>query len=113
MKLKDLLNGLDNYKLRGDENLEIKKIEANSKKIIENSLFIAVKGFEYDGHDFVEEAVQNGAIAVVLDMNTDLRKITISPDITVVIIDDTRKALAQIACNFFRNPSRKFKQQLI
>lgn len=109
MELKKLLKGVENYKIKGDEGLNIKKIESNSKKIIEDSLFIAIKGFDVDGHDYVEEAIENGAIAVVLDMNANLKKIKISKDITVVIVDDTRKALAQISCNYFGNPSKEFR----
>ncbi len=109
MELKKLLRGLENYKIKGNEELDIKKIESNSKKIIENSMFIAIKGYDFDGHDYVEEAINNGAVAIVLDMNADLRKIKITKDITVIIADDTRKALAQISCNYFGNPSKKFK----
>ncbi len=109
MELKKLLKGLENYKIKGNEELDIKKIESNSKKIIENSMFIAIRGFDFDGHDYVEEAIRNGAVAVVLDMNADLKKVKITKDITVIITDDTRKALAQISCNYFGNPSRKFK----
>ena len=65
MELKKLLKCVENYKIKGDEEINIKKIESNSKKIIENSLFIAIKGFEVDGHDYVEEAIKNGAVAVV------------------------------------------------
>ena len=100
MELRKLLKGVENYKIKGDEELNIKKIESNSKKIIENSLFIAIKGFDVDGHDYVEEAIENGAVAVVLDMNANLKKIKISKDITVVIVDDRLDLETQITSTF-------------
>ena len=109
MKLSEMLVGVKNYKVRGDEELDIKYVENNSKKIKPGSLFIAVKGFDYDGHDFVEEALENGATAVMLDISADLKKIKMRKGITVILAEDTRAATAVIACNFYKNPSRFFK----
>ena len=110
MELKKLLQGLENYKSKGSLDIDIKKVECNSKKATPNSLFVAIKGYDYDGHEYIEEAIENGAVAVVLDMSANLKKIKISKaDVTVIIIDDSRKALARIACNYFGNPSKYFK----
>ncbi len=109
MELKKLLSGIENFKIKGDEELDIKKVECNSKKVIPNSLFIAIKGYDFDGHEYIDEAIQNGAIAVMLDMSADFKKIKLPKDITVIITDDTRKALARVSCNFFGNPSKYFK----
>ena len=109
MKLENLLEGIKDYKVKGDLELDIKMVESNSKKVIKDSLFVAIKGYDYDGHDFVEEAIKNGAVAVMLDLNADLKKIKIDKSITVIITNDTRKALAIMSCNFFGHPSRKFK----
>jgi len=110
MELKKLLSGLENYKSKGSLEIDIKKVECNSKKVTSNSLFVAIKGYDFDGHEYVEEAIANGAIAVVLDMSANLKKIRIpKADVTVIIVDDSRRALARIACNYFRNPSKYFK----
>ena len=110
MELKKLLQGLENYKSKGSLDIDIKKVECNSKKATPNSLFVAIKGYDYDGHEYIEEAIENGAVAVVLDMSANLKKIKISKaDVTVIIIDDSRKALARIACNYFGNPSKYLK----
>ena len=53
MELKKLLVGVENYKIKGDENLDIKKVESNSKKIVPGSLFVAIKGYDFDGHTYV------------------------------------------------------------
>lgn len=109
MKLKELLLGVENFKLKGDEELEIKSIENNSKKVKEGSLFVAIKGFDFDGHEFIEEAIQNGAVAVMLDLSADLKTIKLPKNMTVILSSNTREALAKIACNFYKNPSRHFK----
>lgn len=109
MKLKNLLEGVQNFKVKGNLDIDIKNVESNSKKITPNSLFIAIKGFDFDGHKFVEEAIKNGATTVMLDMNADLKGIKIPENITIVITDDTRKAMAVVACNFYDNPSKKLK----
>lgn len=109
MELKKLLIGIENFKTKGDMELDIKKVACNSKKVTPNSLFIAIKGYDFDGHEYIEEAVANGAVAVMLDMSADFKKIKMPKDVTVIITDDTRKALARVSCNFFGNPSRYFK----
>ncbi len=109
MELKKLLTGIENLKSKGDLEIDIKKVECNSKNIKPNSLFIAIKGYDFDGHEYVNEAIENGAIAVMLDMSADFKKIKIPKGITIIITDDTRKALARVSCNYFGNPSRYFK----
>lgn len=109
MELKKLLLGIENFKSKGDMQLDIKKVASNSKKVVPNSLFVAIKGYDFDGHEYIEEAVKNGAVALMLDMSADFKKINIPKGITVIITDDTRKALARVSCNFFGNPSRYFK----
>ena len=81
----------------------------NSKNVKPGALFIAIKGFDVDGHQFVEEAIQKGAVAVMLDMSADLKSIKLPKDMTVILSTDTRADLARIACNFYKNPSRHFK----
>ncbi len=109
MTIKDILKGLKNTKVRGDENLEIYNIESDSRKVTPGTLFIAVQGFDVDGHDYVEQAIQNGATAVMVDMKADLKKIKMPQNITAIISDDTRYSLAICSCNFYGHPSRKFK----
>lgn len=109
MKLKELLQGIENFKVKGNLDIDILKVESNSKNITPNSLFVAIKGFDFDGHRFVEEAIRNGATSVMLDMNADLKGIRIPENVTIIISDDTRKSLAIVASNFYGNPSKKLK----
>ena len=109
MELKTLLSGIENLKVKGDTSIDIKNIDSNSKKITPDSLFIAIKGFDFDGHKFVEEAIANGATAVMLDMSADLKGIKIPASVTIIITDDTRKALAICSATFYGNPARKLR----
>ena len=109
MELKKLLAGIENFKTKGDVEIDIKKVVSNSKKVVPNSLFVAVRGYDFDGHQYVGEAIEKGATAVMLDMSADFKNIKIPNGITVIITDDTRKALAKVSCNYFGNPSRYFK----
>ena len=109
MELNSLLKGLENFKTKGDLNIDIKNVEINSKKVTPDTLFIAIKGFDFDGHEYVAEAIEKGATAVMLDLSADLKKVKIPAGVTVIISDNTRAAMARVACNFYGNPSKKFK----
>lgn len=109
MKLKELLEGFPNCRVKGNLELDIRNIENNSKKVTKDTLFVAIRGFDFDGHKYVEEAISNGAIAVMLDMNADLKGVKIPAGITIIIAEDTRIGLAVVSCNFYGNPSRRFK----
>ena len=110
MKLKEILVGIEGLKVRGNLDVDIMHLDKDSRNIKENSLFIAIKGFEEDGHEYVETAIKQGASAVILEegVSTELIK-KIPAEITVVVAKDTRYALAICSCNFYGNPSRKFK----
>ena len=109
MKLKDLLIGLEGLQAKGNLDVDIKGIACNSNKVKNGDLFIAIKGFEYDGHEFINEAIQKGATAILIEEGCDLKSFKVMTDTIVVMAKDTRKALAIISCNFYNNPSKKFK----
>lgn len=109
MELGKILQGINNIKVKGNTDIEIAQIEHNSKKVKENTLFVAVRGFDFDGHKFIEEAIKNGATAIMVDMSANLKDVKMPSGVTVVISTDTRESLALAACNFYGNPSRKFK----
>lgn len=109
MKLKEILVGLEGLKVRGDLDLNIKEIESNSKEIKKGFLFIAIKGFDTDGHQYIADAIKKGAIAVMVEEGCDLKSLAIPEEITIVMAKNTREALAICSANFYCNPSRKFK----
>ena len=109
MELAKLLQGIDNCKAKGDTTIDIKQITSDSRKVKPGSLFIAIKGYDFDGHDYIETAVEAGAVAVMMDISADLKKVTLKKGVVAIICDDTRKALAKVSCNFYGDPSRFFK----
>ncbi len=109
MELKNVLNGLEGLKAKGNLEIDIINIESDSRKITKGSMFIAIKGFNVDGHDYIQTSIDNGAIAIVVEDGFDFKKINIPEGVTLIVAPDTRKALAIASCNFYDNPSRKFK----
>ena len=65
MKLIDLLSGVDIIEMNAPENMEITDISFDSRKTEKGQLFVAISGYESDGHKFIGSAVKNGAAAVL------------------------------------------------
>ena len=102
MRLNDILKGTA---VIGDigQNPEITDITSDSRKCTPGCLFIAISGFDSDGHRFIKDAAARGAAAVVYqDPSADIR--AASPGITAVRVEDSRSAAAVIAGNYFRHP---------
>jgi murE/murF fusion protein len=78
---------------------DILSVSANSRDIRPGSLFIAVRGFKADGHDYMDQAFESGAAAVIAECNPKNRD-------HVIRVDHSRKAMAAIAAEFFGNPSK-------
>ena len=109
MELKKILVGLEGLKAKGNLDLDITGLESNSKNIKEGYMFIAIKGYSVDGHDYINNAIEAGAKVVMVQEGCDLKKIKLPADVTIIMAKDTREALAICSCNFYGNPSRKFK----
>ena len=109
MNLKQILVGLDNIKAKGEIDREVTAIEKDSRNIVEGSMFFAIKGFSTDGVQFIPSAIEKGAKVILVDETTDLRSLNIPSDVTLIVVPDARYAMAICACNFYDNPSRKFK----
>jgi len=103
MELRKLLEGVEIEKLAGDPLQEIKGIAYHSKRVEKGFLFAAIRGLEFDGHRFIEEAIERGAQAVLLEEGREL------PNRTTVFVSNSRQALAKAASNFFGNPSSRVK----
>lgn len=104
-----MLVGLEGLKVKGNLEIEIEGLESNSKNVKKGYLFVAIKGFSTDGHQYVESAIENGATAIMIEEGCDLKNLKIPEDITVIMAKNTREGLAITASNFYGNPSRKFK----
>lgn len=84
-------------------NLTIKSLSQNTQHVGENSLFICNKGYSFDSHDYVNEVVHDGALAVVVERIPD------GIDVPYILVKDTQKAMAQIATTFLNHPSSQLK----
>ena len=96
--------------VEGSVDIDITSVCNDSRKAAQGSLFVAVKGFASDGHNFIATAVKNGACVVVCeDIDMAHRQIAEAgaEDITIVSVKSSRYALAIIASNFYDNPSEK------
>ncbi len=103
MKLKALLRGIPVSEVKGPKDVEITGLSINSKVIAPGNLFIALRGKDYDGADFVPEAIAGGAAAILVDMyNPFLKK-----GIAQIIVPDTRAILGALAGKFYHTPSSK------
>ncbi len=108
MKLGDLLTVIDRAEaLPSDRRArEIGAVAHDSRKVTDGTLFVAVRGFHSDGHQFISQALLRGAAAVVAE---EKAVISPAPAGVVVRVPDTRRALAEIASAFYGNPSRRLR----
>ena len=109
MELKRILVGLENLKVKGNLDTEIKGIAKSSNEVKEGYLFVAIKGFTVDGHNFIEDAIKNGATAIMVEEGCDLKSIKFKEDTIIIMAKSTREGLAIVSSNFYNNPSTKFK----
>lgn len=104
MKLGELFKNVSYSLIQGDFNINITDIFYDSRKCIDNSVFVCLKGSEADGHKFIEAAISKGASAIVISDD-----VQIESDVTVIKVDDTRKALAFMSAAFFGHPAAQLK----
>lgn len=83
--------------------MKISGIACDSRKVKPGNVFVCITGYETDGHKYAKSAVENGAVAVVAEH--DLPTV----DVPCVIVDNTRKAMSEMAATFYDYPYKKFK----
>ncbi|MFE3846603.1 UDP-N-acetylmuramoyl-L-alanyl-D-glutamate--2,6-diaminopimelate ligase [Flavobacterium sp. LB3P45] len=103
--LKDILYKVAIEAVKGSTDITIDKMDFDSRKIEKNDVFIAIRGSISDGHDFIEKAIQQGAVAIVCDTFPKI----ITKGITYVQVKDTNSAVAFMAANYFGDPSQNLK----
>ena len=100
MKLKKLLDKIDILQLNAEPDMEISGVNSDSRKVCPGDLFIAVRGYESDGHRFIGKAVDAGATCIVCEEAPET-------DIPYVLVADSRRAMSLLAANFFGQPAEK------
>ncbi len=104
MTLKQLLEKVDYEILQGDTDREISSIVNDSRKVKAGCVFPCIRGAAFDGHKFASQVAKDGAAAIVAMEAVDVPK-----DVTVVIVPDTRIAMARMAAAWFGYPAEKLK----
>ncbi len=103
--VKDILYKVAIEVVKGSTEMAINKIEFDSRKVGEHDMFVAIRGTVSDGHDYIEKAINLGAIAIVCDTMPEV----IVTGITYIQVKDTNEALAFLASNYYGNPSQNLK----
>ena len=103
--LKDILYKVGIEAVHGATDIAISKIEFDSRRVELNDVFVAIKGTLSDGHQFIDKALQQGAIAVVCEEFPSV----IVNGVTYIKVKDSNEALAFLAANFYDNPSEKIR----
>lgn len=103
--LKDILYKVTLEKVIGNTSVAIRNIEFDSRKVGLNDVFVAIKGNQFDGHEFIKMASEKGAIAIICETFPQL----IINGITYVQVADAHEALAYMASNYYDNPSRELQ----
>jgi UDP-N-acetylmuramoyl-L-alanyl-D-glutamate--2,6-diaminopimelate ligase len=103
MKLTSILSQVEVAQIIGNSELSVATIEFDSRKIEPKQLFVAVNGYQVNGHQFIDKAIANGANAIVCEV----LPAHLEADVTYVQVSDSAQALGQMASNYYGNPSEK------
>jgi UDP-N-acetylmuramoyl-L-alanyl-D-glutamate--2,6-diaminopimelate ligase len=102
--LNDILTNCDVLSTKGNVDLTINQIVFDSRKAINDTLFVAIKGTQVDGHSFIPKVIEQGCKAILSEVS-----IEVPSDVTLIVVKDTSYALGVAASNFYDHPSKKLK----
>ncbi|MCQ2451621.1 MAG: Mur ligase domain-containing protein, partial [Oscillospiraceae bacterium] len=102
MKLSEILKDISVLECAADPDTEITGIEGDSRKVQPGFLFVAVVGYQSDGHSYIASALQKSAACVLCSRKPE-------GEVPYVLVPDTRKGLAMAAANYYGRPAEKLK----
>jgi UDP-N-acetylmuramoyl-L-alanyl-D-glutamate--2,6-diaminopimelate ligase len=105
MKIEEILIGIPVIGVAGKKSVDISGIEFDSRKVKKDSLFVAVKGYKTDGHEFINSAVSSGASAIICETLPENH----DKNIYWIKVADSAKALGIVASNYFGNPTSSLR----
>ena len=105
MKIKDILTNCNLHEIEGDKDIDILGIAFDSRMVAQGTMFFAVKGTQVDGHDYIVNAIESGAIAVVCEKMPKSKQ----EGVTYIKVDNSAYVLGMAASNYFGNPSEKLR----
>ena len=103
--LKDILYKVAIEAVKGSTEIAVNNLDFDSRNIRTDDVFVAIRGTVSDGHDYIETAIQSGAVAIVCEQFPN----SISNGVTYIQVKDTNTALAFLASNYFGNPSQNLQ----
>lgn len=105
MELRKLIKNIKPVAIKGDDGVDVTGVNINSRLIEKGHLFVAMKGTQVDGHRFIANAVESGAVAVLCeDMPAEPAE-----GVTYVQVESTEDAVGKVATMFYGEPSKKLK----
>lgn len=102
MILKKLLEKLEYQVVSGDDAVEINLLQNDSRKVEKGDVFVCIQGAGFDGHEFVTDVTQKGAAAIIV-----MEEVTVPEGVTVILVKNTRYALACMSAAYFDYPAEK------
>lgn len=105
MKLNELLKGVNVLEHIGQLDRVVSSVQFDSRKIENNTLFVAQSGTQVDGHNFIESAIESGATSIVCERKPE----NLNDSVTYIVVENSSIALGLIASNLYGNPSRELK----
>ncbi len=103
--LNEIIKNIGEYQIYGFFHNQIHSIAFDSRMVEAESLFVAVKGTQSDGHKFINQSIEKGALVIVCEYLPEI----LNKKITYITVKDSSFALGVIASNFYNNPSQKLK----
>jgi len=103
MKIDEVLKKIEVLDTLGVCSREVTSVAYHSKKVKSGSLFVCIRGYKTDGHQYLKQAVENGAVAAIVEV--------FQPGVAIpqFLVADSRKALALVGATLYGNPSQKMK----
>lgn len=105
IQLMDLIKDLEYKCIQGSEKVEVSEVVYDSRKVCEDCLFICIEGAKFDGHDYALEVAKKAKVLVVSKEIEGLEDY----DVTVILVENTRYAMAFISAAYFGNPAERMK----
>ena len=103
--LKEIIYGVGIVDVKGSTNIAVEHVAYDSRKVVSYTMFVALRGTQVDGHDYISKAITEGALSVVCEEFPE----EIDESVTYIKVDDSAQALGVVAANFYENPSDKLK----
>ena len=105
MILSELIENIEIIELQGSKDIEVFDIQFDSRAVKKESLFVAVRGFNVDGHAFIAKALEQGACTIVCEELPE----KINETVTYILVSDSSDVLGKLAANYYDNPTENIK----